>query len=290
MASQTDSSATPGASWPANGLAWIGRQLLLVPEAILFVTLLCMHSLYGPNPLLAFLGIMLMFWFLLRIGLLALARRAVDAAHYQRGLQLAQIALRLYPLSADAHALLGSIYLGMGKPSAAISALRQAVRYYPLQAGLYVALSAALLEDEQPQAALEAASLALRLDPRYAPAYLHHASASEALRNNPILIESYLRHGLAHPATPADEAALRCALARVLLHQGHMSEARHMLEHAETLLPASPTPQRAELHFQIGEILRMSGQPDAARDHFRASEQIDPRGPYAAAAWRAARL
>ncbi|EFO81338.1 TPR repeat-containing protein [Oscillochloris trichoides DG-6] len=290
MASQTDTSVMPNSSWPANGLAWIGRQLLLVPEAVALLVLLGLHRIVGPHPLFAMLSMGLVAWFLLRILLLHLARRAVEAAQYQRGLQLARIALYLYPFSADTHALLGSLYLGMGQAGAAISALRQAVRYYPLQAGLHVALSAALLEDEQPQAALEEASRALQLDPRYAPAYLHHASAAEALNNSPDMIEAYLRHGLAHPATPADKAALRCALARVLLFQGHMAEAQQMLIHVESLLPASPTPQRAELHFQIGEILRMIGQPDAARDHFRTSEQLDPHGPYAAAAWRAARL
>ncbi len=290
MASQIDSPATPNRAWVANSLAWIGRQLLLVPEAVFLTTLLCLHGLFGSNPFLALLGMMLIIWFLVRFSLLVMARHAVDAAHYERAKRLTQIAIRLYPLSADAHALLGSIYLGMGKPGVAIRALRQAIGYYPAQAGLHVALSAALLADDQAPAALEEANRALRLDPRYAPAYLHHASAAEVLHNNPILIESHLRHGLAHPASPADEAALRCALARLLLHQGRTSEAQHLLLQVERLLPASPTPQRAGLHFQLGEMLRMIGQADAARDHFRTSEQIDPRGPYAADAWRAARL
>jgi tetratricopeptide (TPR) repeat protein len=199
------------------------------------------------------------------------------------------MAVRLYPLSADAHALLGTLYLARGKPAAAVDALGKAVRYYPIQAGLHAALSAALLEEGRTLDALEAAAAALRLDPTYAPAYLHLAIAEEMLSAPAEIIERHLRAGLDQPARPADEAALRCALARTLLRQGNAAEARRAIARAEELLPRSPAPQRASLHYQIGAILRQSAQPEAAHAHFTASESLDPHGPYAAAAWRASR-
>jgi uncharacterized protein HemY len=62
-----------------------------------------------------------------------------------------------------------------------------------------------------------------------------------------------------------------------------------VLAPVERLLERCPTPQRAGLHFYLGELLRLSGDVEAARGHFRASEALDPHGRHAAAAWRAAR-
>ncbi|NTV66029.1 MAG: hypothetical protein HGA65_21185 [Oscillochloris sp.] len=290
MASQIQPSTAVRLNWPANRLAWLGRQLLLVPEAVLLLTLLCLHATFGPTPIIVGIGIGLVCWFTSRILLLYSARRAVEAARYERASMLARMAMRLHPLSADAHALLGSVYLGQSNPTAAIEALSCAVRYYPLQAGLHAALSAALLEDDRPQEAMIEAGAALLIDPAYASAYLHQASAEEMLDAPGDLVEQHLRMGLEQPASPADEAALRCALARLLLRRGAADEARHAALRVADLLPASPPLQRAELHFQLGEILRLVGEPDTARDHFRSSEALDPSGPYAAAAWRAARL
>jgi tetratricopeptide (TPR) repeat protein len=223
------------------------------------------------------------------MALLYNARRAVESARYSRAEAMARMAVRLYPLSADAQALLGTVHLARGNPAAAVGALSSAVRYYPLQAGLHAALSAALLEDGRPCDALAEASAALILDKTCATAYLHQAVAEDLLDASPELIERHLRAGLDQLAAPADEAALRCALARILLRRGDDTEARLALMHVEDLLPISHVPQRASLHYQIGEILHQCGDSEAARAHFSACEVLDPHGPYAAAAWRAAR-
>jgi tetratricopeptide (TPR) repeat protein len=288
MASQTQPTPATPLSWPATRLSWIGRQLLLVPEAVVLLLLLCMHATLGPAPMLVATGIGVVLWFIARVALLYGASRAVEAARYGPAETMAQLALRLYPLSADAHALLGTIHLSQGDAKTATQALARAVRYYPLHAGLHAALSAALLEGGRPHDALMAASTALLIDPSYAPAYLSQASAEEHLDAPPELIERHLRAGIEQRAAPADEAALHCALARVLLRRGDAG-ARQALADAERLLPRSQLPQRAGLHYQIGEILRLAGDPEAAHDHFSASESLDPNGPYAAEAWRAAR-
>jgi tetratricopeptide (TPR) repeat protein len=289
MASQTQPSTAPQLDWPATLLAWLGRQLLLVPEAVLLLTLLCLHATIGPSPALITAGAGLVIWFAARMTLLYAARRSVESARYGRAEAMAHMAVKLYPLSADANALLGTVYLARGKPTAAVSALDRAVRYYPIQAGLHAALSAALLEDGRPHDALAEAAAALHIDPTCAPAYLHQAVAEDLLDASPDIIERHLRAGLEQPAAPADEAALSCALARILLRKGNVTEARLALTRAEGLLPMSQAPQRASLHYQIGEILHQSGDPEAAHTHFSASEALDPHGPYAADAWRAAR-
>lgn len=273
----------------AAWLAWLGRQLLLVPEAVLLAALLCLHGAFGSSPLLALLGLLITLFFGARMALLAMGRRAAAAADYERALRLAGAAELLYPASADVHALRGAIHLARGEVAAAAAALARAVALFPLQAELHAAMSAALLEDGHPQAARASAQAALALDPRLAAAYLHLAGAEELLGAAPEQVEARLRAGLDLSAPPADEAALRCALAALLIGQGRGAEAQLALAGAEGLLAASPASQRAGLHFYLGELLRLSGDLDGARGHFSASEAIDPNGRYAAAAWRAAR-
>lgn len=276
-------------SWAAAQLAWLGRQLLLVPEAVLLLALLCLHSALGAPPLLALCGLLLTAYFGARTALLALARRALRAASYARAARLARLARWLYPASADAQALCGSVLLARGDAAAATEAFRQAVAFYPLQADLRTALSAALLDAGNPLAARDEALRALAISPRCAAAFLQLAGAEEQLAGPPELVERHLRAGLAVATAPADEAALRCALAALLLEQGRATEAQLALVGAERLLARCPAPQRASLHFYLGELLRLNGDVEAARSHFRASETTDPHGRFAAAAWRAAR-
>jgi Tfp pilus assembly protein PilF len=270
-------------------LAWLGRQLLLVPEAVLLAALLALHSVNGPSPFLALLGLAISLYFAARMGLLMLGRQAMAAADYEQASRMAEAAARLYPASADTHALLGTIHLARGEPAAAVAALARAVVLFPLQAGLHATLSAALLEDGRPQEARASARAALALDERTAAAYLHLAGAETQLGAAAAEVEALLRMGLALPSTPAEEAALRCALAALLGASGRSSEAELALLSAESLLERCPAAQRAGLHFHLGELRRQSGDLERARGHYSASETLDPKGRYAAAAWRAAR-
>jgi tetratricopeptide (TPR) repeat protein len=279
----------PPAAWVATPLTWISRQLLLVPEAVLLLALLCLHSALGAPPLLALLGLAITGYFALRTALIALGQRALAGADYGRAARLAQAAIAMYPGSADAHSLAGSIHLARGQSEQGAAAFRRAVACYPLQADLYTALSAALLEEGRPQEARDEARRALALEPRSAAAHLHLAGAEEQLGAPNGRVEAVLRSGLACAALPADEATLRCALAALLVGAGRAAEAQLALAGTERLLARCPAPQRAGLHFHLGELLQASGYVEAARSHFSASERLDPHGRFAAAAWRAAR-
>lgn len=286
----TRSEQPPFAHRVATPLAWLGRQLLLVPEAVVLLTLLALHRTWGASPLLAGLGLICALIFVLRMSLLALSRRALAAARYVRAGQLVQAALWLYPASADAQALRGAIHLARGEIGQAQQALTRAVELFPLQAELHAALSAALLEAGQPNQARLAAQRALDLDPAVAVAWLHVASAEGQLGAPHTQIERQLRTGLALPSEPADEAALRCALANLLLADKRSDEAQQVLAPVEPLLPRCSVAQQAGLHFYLGELLRMLGKAEQALVHFQASERLDPHGRHAAAAWRAARM
>lgn len=274
---------------PRAALTWLRRQLLLVPEAVLLTALLGLHSLRGPSPLLALLGLAVTVYFGARVALLALGRQALAAAAYERAERLAGAAALMHPASADAQALRGALALARGDATAAVGAFERAAALFPGQPELQASLGAALLEDGRPQEARAAALSALAANRRSPAAHLHLASAEEQLGAAPEHVEALLRAGLALPARPAEEGALRCALAALLLRQSRLAEARLALAGAEGLLVACPAPQRAGLHYYLGELLRLGGDEDGARQHYSASESADPHGPYAAASWRAAR-
>jgi tetratricopeptide (TPR) repeat protein len=285
----TRSESSPATGRIATPLAWLSRQLLLAPEAVLLLALLAIHGAIGASPVLAVLGLTCGLYFALRMALLRLSRGALEAARYRRAMRLARAAARLYPASADAQALLGAIHMARGEVGSALGALTRAVELFPLQADLHAALSAALLAMGRPGEARAAAQQALALNPRSAAAWLHLAGADEQLGAAPAQVERQLRAGLALPARPADEAALRCALTALLLAEGRAGAALPILGGVEPLLAACPVAQRAGLHFYLGELLRLLGEPEQAQGHFYASERLDPHGLHAAAAWRAAR-
>lgn len=253
-----------GSSTP---LTWIRRQLLLVPEAAPLIVLLGLHSLGAPRPLLALVGLAVALYFSTRMALLALGRHALASADFDRAGRLAYAAATLNPASADAQALRGAIFLARGEAALAVDALSRAVALFPPQADLHAALSDALLEHGRPQEARAAAQVALALKPESAAAHLRLATAEERLGAPTEHVEDLLQAGLALPALPAEESALHCALAALLMRQGRLAEARLALTKAEQLLATCPAAQRASLHFYLDELLRLSAEPDSAAHH-----------------------
>lgn len=279
----------PSPSPLTTALVRLGRQLLLVPEALILVLLLSFYQRWGNNLSLGVLALFVALWFGLRMALLLGARHAFDAGRYVRAESLAHWAVSLYPYSADALGLLGMTQLTAGRTGPAIANLRRALSYYPAQPWVYTALATGLLEAGATSEARTAALAALAYDPAYGPAYLPLAEAETRLGSNPAQIEALLRQGLVCPLASGDAAALSCALAARCLQRGAAEEARNAISHAEELLATTPVHQRAGLHFQLGELWQSLDHRDAARSHFAASADLDPEGPHAATAWRAAR-
>ncbi len=268
---------------------WIRRQVLLVPEAILLLTLICLHVTLDGPVFTTLLSPTIAAWFGCRTALILSARRALQHARYARAEQLVQLALWLYPYSADALALRGAILMAQGRMAEAEPALCQAIAFYPGQATLHVARSGALLEMDRGAEAYCEATRALLLDPGCAAAYLHLAHAAQQMGEPDEVIETHLRMGLRVTPTPTDEAALRCTLAAFLVDQHRPAEAWLTLAGIEVLLARCAAPQQAGLHYYLGELRHTVGDTEAAHHHFRLSEALDPHGRYAAAAWRAAR-
>ncbi len=268
---------------------WIRRQVLLVPEAILLLTLICLHVTLDGPVFTTLLSPTIAAWFGCRTALILSARRALQHTRYARAERLVQLALWLYPYSADAMALRGAILMAQGRMAEAEFALCQAIAFYPGQATLHVARSGALLEMDRGAEAYCEATRALLLDPGCAAAYLHLAQAAQQMGEPDEVIETHLRMGLRVTPTPTDEAALRCTLAAFLVDQHRPAEARLTLAGIEVLLARCAAPQQAGLHYYLGELRHTVGDTEAAHHHFRLSEALDPHGRYAAAAWRAAR-
>lgn len=287
MATQTQKHAT--VTRGPRLLGWVRHQALLVPEAIVLLVVLSLHMTLGGPFLTALLGLGIVIWFVCRSTLLLLAKQAFNAAHYRRAAQLSTFALMLYPCSVDALALRSSICLARSQAAEAESMLWRAIACQPDLATLHAALSGVLLETGRPAEARWEAHHALTLDPECALAHLHLAQAEKQLGASLETVEQGLRAGLRMQPDVADEAALRCALATLLLEHNRLPEAQLVLAGIEALLEDCSAPQRAGLHYHLGDLQRALGNPESARNHFLASETLDPYGRYAAAAWRAAR-
>jgi tetratricopeptide (TPR) repeat protein len=203
---------------------------------------------------------------------------------------LVEIALALYPWSADGLALRGAIALARGQPAVAELALERAIALLPGQPTFYAAQSCALLELGRAAEAAEAARTALAIAPGCAIAHLYLAEAQQASSAPAQDIEDRLRAGLAVAAAPESEAALRCALGAHLLAERRMAEATLTLRGAEALISSCTPPYQIALRVCLGELMIAQGQIDRAREHFRDIAALDPHGRYAGAAWRASHM
>lgn len=274
----------------ASRLVWLGRALLLVPEAVLIVVLTCLYLASSEQVLFGIPIACFIITFIVRTAALHLARRALEQARYREASALSQVALILYPWSADTLALQGTLALATGAPELAEVRLRRAIALLPGQPFFYGALSGALLELGRPVEAITAANQALMLDRNCTVAYLNLAEAERAIGAPPQLIEERLRAGLAVARLPSAEAVLRCVLAGHLLAEQRIAEASLALHGAEALLSRCSPACQSELRLRLGELLAAQGQLDRAREHFRSVEALDRHGRLAAAAWRAQRL
>jgi tetratricopeptide (TPR) repeat protein len=284
---QTDASAV---GWWRATLGSIAQALMLVPEALLIALLLCVYWSFGEPPQVGVLVTLLIISFIARLLALVAARQAFNAARYREADSLAQIGLALYPWSADALALQGTIALALGRPAEAERLLLRAIALLPGRANLYAALSSARLALGRPAQAAEAARLALALEPESAIVHFYLAEAELAAGLPALAVEDRLRAGLAFAAAPEDEAALRCALGALLIAEGRAAEAMLTLRGAEALIPRCRPARQLELRVRLGELMIAQGQIERAREQFRSVAALDASGRYAGAAWRATHL
>jgi tetratricopeptide (TPR) repeat protein len=278
------------ASWQAGIVTQLGRMLLLVPEAALIAALLCVYWALGAPTLPGLLATLLIISFITRTLALVGGRMALDAARFHEAEALTQVALALYPWSADAQALRGVIALASGHPEDAAAALMRAIALLPGQPSYHAALGGALLALGRPFEAAEAARTALALGPEAAITYLYLAEAEQASGTPAQDVEDRLRAGLAIAAAPSSEAALRCALGAHLLAEQRFAEATLTLHGAEALLPRCSASHQIELRVRLGELLIAQGQIERAREQFRSVAALDPNGRFSGAAWRASHL
>ncbi len=281
--------ATLREEWLPAAMMYLSRSLVLMPEVGAIAVFICLYLVLGHPPLLALLSALLILNFMVRAAALHLAGLALDGAHYHEADALSQLALLLYPWSADALALRGALALATGEAEVAEEPLRRAIALLPDRATFHAALSGALLDQGRPGEAAAAAREAVRLDRRYGLAHLYLAEAERVYGAAPEFIEDRLRAGLAVTTAPEITAALQCALAGHLLAQHRVAEATLALRSAETLLMRCSTVRGAQIRFHLGELLAEQGQIEEAREHFHYVEVLDPESRYAAAAWRGAR-
>ncbi|GIV92502.1 MAG: hypothetical protein KatS3mg056_1211 [Chloroflexus sp.] len=265
---------------------WIGQVLLRTPELPGIIAVLLWMVLGGVVLINALPALLCSLWFLSRYLLISQAHRLLNNGQYHSAMRLAQTAKSLNPFSADVHWLLGLIALQRNRPRVAIDHLKKACRLDPDDAKLYAALSIALIDLEEPKAAIQYARKALALNPDLFEANMVMSDFAETNEQ----IEYHLRLAINIARRPVERAFACCALANYLIEIGRRSEAESFLAQVIPLVPACPPASRGQLHYRLGELLTACGKHDMARDQFLLSIKIDPNGPCAANAWRAAAL
>lgn len=282
--------AQPASGRLARKLSTIGQRLLLAPEGVIIFGLLVAFVILGGQQGIALLVAALTVWFIARMVALHLGRVALEAARYREAGALLQVAMALYPWSADTLALRGTLSLACGAPEAAVRDLQRAMQLLPGRPTYAIGLSSALLDLGRSIEAAAAARQALAFDDRQPLAYLVLAEAERASGVPLRHVEDWLRRGIAVAHDPEVTAALQCALASCLFADERTAEAMLALHTAEALLSRCAVARQAELRFYLGELLTARGQIERAREHYRSAESLDPEGRHAAAVWRGARL
>ncbi|MGQ9612879.1 tetratricopeptide repeat protein [Chloroflexus sp.] len=265
---------------------WIGQVLLRTPELPGIIAVLLWMVLGGVVLINALPAVLCSLWFLSRYLLIGQARRLLNDGQYHSAMRLARIAKSLNPFSADTHWLLGLIALRRNRPRVAVDHLEEACRLDPDNAILYAALSIALIDLEEPKAAIQYARKALALNPDLFEVNMVMSDFAETNEQ----IEYYLRQALHASRKPDDRAIAYCALAFHLIESGRPTEAESLIAQTIKLVQACNPVIRGSIHYRLGELLTACGKHDMARDQFLLSIKIDPNGPYAANAWRAAAL
>ncbi len=263
-----------------------GRVLLRTPELGALLASMVWMDLTDWSPLAVTLGAMSSLWFLARYLLLWHARQRFQHGRYHNATALACAARRMNPYSADVYWLLGLSALQRNRPALAVKYLQQACRLDPDNHKLYAALAAAHILAEEPDAANRCAQYARYLQPNTFEATMVMSDCATGDQQ----IEHYLRAALPYARRLPDRAVIYCALADHLLKTGRRTEAVSYLAQAIRWAPACPPATRGSLHYQLGVLLWHCGETGMAYEQFRASLKVDPHGPYAAKAWRAAAL
>lgn len=265
----------------------IGERILLIPEAVGIAGLMLASTQLSQEGVLALAVGFLTGWMALRIGLLYLTQRLLELERFTEAERCGRIAYLMYPWSADALALRGVVALSMGAYDDAVVFLRRALALYPHAAATQTALSGALLMLGRLAAARMAAQAAIVLDPQRAVAYLYLAEIEQIEGRGALEVEDTLRHGIATAQSADDQAALRCALAGLLVSQGRAAETALVLAGIEPLIAACPPAAQRRLRMRYGELLIAQGHLDRAREYLAQTDTHAQANRRRNAAWEA---
>lgn len=261
------------------------RQAWLVPEALTLVLLLLLAVALDFPPVLGFTALLTMLWFLLRLGLMALARCELDTGAYAQAARRVQLALRLNPWSADALMLAAQVASQQGADESAEAMLRRALSLYPNDRELQSVLATTVLAQGRITEGWQLAHTDDhgRCSPHTAQQRAWYALHVEgdAAKARAIVLRAAPERLILPLALP-----LQVTLAEACVALGAHVEARAVLDAVQARLDAVSRPQQAELLYHLGRITTVLG--DNGAHLFRRSVEIDPAGRHAQAAWRGA--
>jgi len=263
----------------------IWRRALMVPEALALLVLLGLGIVFGIQPLLAVLVLLVAGMFAARLGLLYAAERSLARGDYAGSRRLLDVALRLNPWSSDTLMLRAHSLSLQGNDEDAERELRRALALDPDDDTVRGALAATLLAQGRYREGRQLATVAgfdaaspLGVQQR---AWLALHVDQDPERALGLLAACDEQHFAPHLALPL--LVTRC---ETLLALNDRPAAEQTLELLSSRLELCPLPQQAELLYHAGRLKTQLGL-EAAAD-FRRSVELDPAGRWAQAAWRGA--
>lgn len=196
-----------------------------------------------------------------------LARAELAAGNPEEARDQLQMALRLDPVSADAHYNLGVVYARLAQPTAAEAAYREAVRFRPAYAEAWNNLGTIRLYDGKPEEAMDMFQRALEIRPRYAEAQANLALA---------LLESGRTDEALAAARTARAFDPRSATAAFALGNASIAARQWSEAHAAYSAAVALRPDYAEAHNNLANVLLEADRVNEALAHYEAAARADP--------------
>jgi len=223
--------------------------------------------------------------------------------------------VRQHPQSAQAYALLGSVYLEQGKTAQAIAACEEALRIDPQTELAYRQLAAAYRREGHLEQALASLNQAIALHPDNVRSYLEAAEmlqdqeapevalmvVSAALEHYPhspelrqCRLELYFELGRYEEAIREAQTLLRSSpdhiralefLAASYFYQGKLEEALQVNGRLLALAPLVP-----HYHLRMGALCHEMGDWQRAMEEYQRTIELSDQDELAAEAWEAIAL
>ena len=209
---------------------------------------------------------------------LSMASSAMEAKNYPNALQAANRVLQQDQNIVDAHFLAASAYLHLGEKEKALAEMMRTIRLKPNHTQTLYNLGFFYQLQGNPEEAEHWYLQLLKYEPSNLFGNLNLAGLylknKQPLKAQPYLsrVENLYQNAFRTATAPKTRSSLLEKLAEIEFKTGEIDRSEQHLKEAIQL-----TPDRAMLHFHLGDIYEARGQSDAARTEYMEEIKVAPK-------------